>query len=589
MRKITLILGLFLIVGCGDSEAGSDNKKNGSETGNHDVGQSGEDTETPGNHGETCEPVKVCGSDVCGVVDDGCGGTLECEPCDCVDGVARVEVCGGCDLGVMQCDPGSTGSGICDVPDIPGWSKDSCEGLVFVSPEGTAAGTGDKDSPLDSIVAGVDAAKSKGAVGVIIASGAGNVPYEGRVVIDSQISLIGGYTTQFEKDAGRHSKISSNGDEGLLIKSVSKPILVENIEVKVADATLPGMNNYAVRVFDSEVTFREVRGLAGRGGAGTAGMAGTSGQNGANGTSFGVLKRIITQVNNGPKIMQAVPSAAGGVNEACPDANGGAGGQSYISLTSPQAATPGQDGQSTRGGAAGDYVPAINSASTRGGKNGAHGEAVQSTGRHGTGGIPTGTVDESTGEWVLGAGGESGGPGENGSGGGGGGGGVGHDSEINLVGGSNGGGGGAGGCGGGGGGGGSNGGGSFGLLAVDSELILDSTVFSAGGGGDGGAGGVGGVGGMGGRGGKPHLNYLDGTTEKAFLITGGEGGDGAIGGSGGAGGGGAGGPSYGGYCYRTSVTAVGTNRFIGSSASRGGNSTGIPGPSGESMDSFQCN
>lgn len=589
MKKLALILGLFLVVGCGDSEPGSDNTGNNSGTVDRDTGTSEEDSDTSGNHGETCEPVTSCGTDACGVIDDGCGGTLECEPCDCVDGVAQVEVCGGCDLGIVQCNPGHTGPGLCDVPDIPGWSGDSCEGLVFVSPEGTADGTGDKSSPLDTIIAGVAAAKSKGAVGVVIGSGAGNTSYEGRVVTDSQISLIGGYTTQFEKDPNRRPVISSREDEGLLIKSVSKPVLVERIEVKVADSTTPGANNYAVRVFDSEVTFRDVRGMAGRGGNGTDGLAGEKGNSGLHGTSLGVLKRNITQINNGPKIMQSVPNAAGGVNEACPEANGGNGGQSYISLTFPKAATPGEDGRSTRGGAAGNYVPDINSPDMRGGKNGSNGEPVQSHGSNGAGGTPMGTVLESTGEWVPGAGGESGKSGENGSGGAGGGGGVGHDSEIELVGGSNGGGGGAGGCGGTGGGGGSNGGGSFGLLAVDSELILDSSAFLGSAGGDGGAGGTGGPGGMGGLGGKPHVRYLDGTIEKAFLITGGEGGHGAMGGAGGAGGGGAGGPSYGGYCYRTSVKAVGTNKLIASSASRGGASTGIPGPSGEAMDNFQCN
>ncbi len=582
--KFGLFIALF-IAGCGIYEPAPDYMGEHEE---EDTGISSEDI----NDGKTCEPIETCGADMCGVVDDGCGGALECEPCKCVDGVAQSEVCGGCDLGVMRCEAGSTGSGFCDVPAIPGWSGDSCEGLVFVSPTGDAGGTGEKDSPLDSIVSGVAAAKSKGAVGVIVGSGAGNFAYEGRVVIDSPVSLVGGYTSQFERDTTKRAVIHSREDEGVVILS-TKNVLVERVEIKVFDSTAPSANNYAVRIFDSRsVVLRDVYGVAGRGGNGVDGAAGGDGQNGSDGESLGVLERDITRIGDLKTgyeyVMMPEPGGMGGGNASCPDANGGEGGSSYLALDKPRAARSGTDGRTKVGGAAGTYLPGNNNISLRGGKNGESGEAIRTNGKYGLSGSPNGTVLELTGEWSLGAPGKDGEPGENGSGGGGGGGGVGHDDEIDITGGSNGGGGGAGGCGGDGGAGGFNGGGSFGLFSIKSEIRLENSVFSAGSGGNGGAGGAGGLGGLGGLGGKPHLKYLDGMTEKTFLITGGTGGNGASGGNGGHGGGGAGGPSYGGYCHQTSVSVVGDNQFAAGEASKGGASEGIPGPAGDAKDNVQC-
>lgn len=267
------------------------------------------------------------------------------------------------------------------------------------------------------------------------------------------------------------------------------------------------------------------RGAAGTPGSNScpAGAAATGGPGGTGGTmdsscSFGIC--------------------TGGACNATPGNGGGAGAQS--------------------GGAFGTGGPGGSGLSTCG-PAGAGSQGRVTNGAGGTG-AASGRGLLASGYWYGRAGG-AGGTGENGGGGGGGGGSGGCDIGTDSYG-AGGGGGGAGGCAArAGGSGGGPGGGSFGILAVNSTLMISECDVQRG------AAGAGGAGGVGGRGQSPG-GPGPGGLASGDSAAGGGGGGGGHGGHGGGGGGGAGGVSFGIFALSSTITESCT--YSGGAAGAGG-------------------
>jgi hypothetical protein len=181
--------------------------------------------------------------------------------------------------------------------------------------------------------------------------------------------------------------------------------------------------------------------------------------------------------------------------------------------------------------------------------------------------------------------GSSSGSGGGSSGGGGGGGGGGGTANCVSTG-ASGGGGGGGGCAGTGGAGGTGGGGSFGVISVDSQITIRSSVVRASRGGAGGRGGMAGSGGGGGMGlnGGPY----GGASEQDDGGAAGFGGNGGKGGNGGAGGGGGGGPSAAVVCVGTGSITVPQTMLVPGTGGVGGISLVNNGMNGTATTAIGC-
>lgn len=146
--------------------------------------------------------------------------------------------------------------------------------------------------------------------------------------------------------------------------------------------------------------------------------------------------------------------------------------------------------------------------------------------------------------------------------------------------------GGAGGCAGTGGTAGSGGGGSFGVIVLDSSLVIRSSVITASRGGDGGRGGTGGGGGSGGPGGPGGPDGGDSEQDDGgFGAAGGRGGNG---GRGGHGGGGGGGPSVAVACVGSSQVTIPQTMLVAGTGGTGGGSSGHAGTAGTAANSVGC-
>ncbi len=553
------------------------------------MGCGGEDEEGEGQDNE-CEVRDQCEPDECGEVDDGCGGTLDCGECPCQDGQPQSETCGDCDLGILHCDDGETGMGNCEEkPEIPGYDG-NCDELVFVShAEGSPQGVGTSDDPVDTIDDALHIAHTDEAVALIVG---GSETYDDPVVIEQQLSVIGGYDDHFVRDTDEIATIlggqSVDGLEdgdivGLSSQGVSEEHRVSHLEVETIDVFEDGANNYGVYVYlSSGLVLEEVEVAAGRGGDGADGEDGANGEDGEDGGD-----------GSTPSGISNDPSAGdGGENPGCSDeytqgADGGLGG------TPDDDPYSGFDSEEADGGSSGSNS---GSATDRGGKAGENGPSASQDGEDGIGGELDGEVSE--GRWHSLGGGEAGEDGDPGAGGGGGGGGGidpewTDDEDSYRAAGSGGGGGGAGGCGGQGGEGGQAGGGSFGLFVVAADIdVIESSIFAnlGGSGGDGGLGGQGGAGGVGGESAETRGGVtLGSSTDYHIYERGGFGGDGGDGTAGGDGGGGAGGVSYGAYCSDAVINTEGTVRFnAGGSASGGSSPDGGSGEDGLEEDEYGC-
>lgn len=614
MKGLALLFLLMFVVACGgdgvgdadgegdqgihdgdgetDSDADSDGNVGDGEAGDGEGGD-GEIGDGDGGDGDggTCEPIEVCEVE-CGSVDDGCGGILDCGVCGCIEGQAQVTACGVCDLGTLVCGASETGPGQCEELEIPGAT--SCDDLVFVDlREGSDLGQGTKEEPVASLADGLSVARSSNAVAVLLA-GSDTVTYDGPVLLDRRISIVGGYDSDWRRNSQRPTILSETGVDwleegdivGIAVIGFGQSLLLSNLVVQTEEAG-EGGTNYGILVHEAPgLKIENVEVLAGRGGDGKRGNNGEDGLRGPDGED--APEEIVAPLTGAANaVYLAMDDAAGGINIECQEANGGLGGRGGAPFSPP--ATTG--GASASGQALGGNAGV--SGGDRFGGDGDNGPVITTLAERGLGGRSIGSIVE--GRWIVGGNGQPGSNGLHGSGGGGGGGGASGSVGGGYTIGSFGGGGGAGGCGGLGGEGGGGGGGSFGLFVVSSDIVIERSRFFADLGGRGGDGGFGGIGGSGGSGGIATVRFVPEGTSSSTIVyenvnaQGGTGGNGARGEDGGAGGGGAGGVSYGAYCVNSELSTIGTVRFSGGGSAVGGSSAGLAGEIGASSDMFQCN
>ena len=590
MAMMVALAGLVssLSVGCGGGDEPAEGGLNtGGDAGNNnnkpDADQNNDESDA-GNtiEPDACEPLTECTPDVCGDVDDGCGGTIECGACACDNGLPIKASCGACDLGKTTCEEGSELGG-CEMPQIPGLgASPDCETAIFyVDPNYSSAPVGTKDEPHTDLLFAVELAKTNGAKAVVIA-GTPNIQLAEPLVIPSGVSVLGGYNGEWIRDTSKRPTIDVSAPTdanvfGVIAEDISVGTVLSNLDVRTAHA-LPGWGNYGLYAKSAgALIVKRVKVQAGRGGDGIAGVNGVDGDVGENGKKGGAAGQYIDGVAGGG---EGGGGGAGGVACSDPATAGGRGGAGADHQPVITNGFPGESTATAQGGGGG-------TPSTRDGSAGQNGQAPAiPVGANGTAGR-TGGVVSAEGFWVQDGDGQDGAAGPNGLGGGGGGG-----SYImeNIAAGAGGGGGGSGGCGGEGGKGGEGGSGSFGLFVMASTgvTLIDSsfTADLGGVGGNGGEGGRGGAGGGGGEGGDEHSRFLGGNVPHDH--EGGRGGDGSRGGDGGNGGGGAGGVSYGAYCYQTTVATEGDVKFLTGGSATGGRSTGQSGEAGTSMNELQC-
>lgn len=547
---------------------------------------------------QECVPKVTCGQEECGVVDDGCGGTLECEkPCRCEDGAAQEASCGTCGLGEIVCEANETGDGRCQSPEVPGLDAGAdgtqcSDTLIFVDRAvGESRDRGTRAEPYRSLSAALAAAQSGQA---IILGRQVDYSRDGGFELKAGVSVIGGFSgaPEFARRADQKPTLfgrANVGEDvfGLRAESVDEETVVADVRVRtedvVAEPASSPVSNYGVWVVDSEgLVLVDVDVEAGAAGAGVAGEAGDVGGQPAQAPAEPTLGQL--------------EATEGGKNFQCPVANGGNGGRGGFITNNGIVVEP-NPGDVAAGDRGNQNAGEAGTASSKSGGNGSPGAPGQK-GADGRGGEPGGSLFD--GLWVAegrGEDGANGGPGVGGAGGGG--------AWTESCGGSgppyyygpNGGAGGAGGCGGTAGTGGAPGGGSFGLFLVDSTIQTAKSVFRGGRGGSGGAGGEGGAGGPGASGSQgtdvTSAQSTSAACENPHTLTfgSGDGGAGGDGGRGGHGAGGAGGVSYGAFCMNASLAEGADVVFEAGDGGAGGAaaaSSGNVGLEGETASKKGC-
>lgn len=437
---------------------------------------------------------------------------------------------------------------------------------IHVSRAGNDTASGDKAAPLKTINAGIaKAAASNPPLAVFVKAGV----YAEAVVMKPGVSVYGGFDDAWMQNPGVTTEIVGPASPAVTIDNVKIDTVLANVTIKSPDATAPGASSFAVVVTASgKVELRDVTVLPGIGANGTDGNDGSVGAPGGVGTAGG------PGVEHSNELFcdeHTVPAGGGGGASSC-GRNGGQGG------------SPGVGGGGGAMGAAGAGGTPGGAGAPGEGNDGTGGEpgAPGGNGMNGAAGMEIGMFAGLTYAPANGAGGTIGVPGNGGGGGGGGGGGT---SGCNSSG-SSGGGGGGGGCAGAGGTPGTGGGGSFGIIALDSAIVVKSSVVTAN---HGGAGGRGGKGGTGGRGGDPGAGGpYGGGGEQDDGGYGAYGGSGGRGGDGGAAGGGGGGPSAGLVCLGSSTITIPSTTVTPGTGGNGGPSAGTPGAMGVSTRAIGC-
>ncbi len=548
---------------------------------------------------EALDAALTCTPDVCGMVDDGCGGTIDCGECPCADGVPTSETCGTCDLGTQTCGANETGAGVCVRPrGLDSLEGADCDaGFLYVTASATA-GTGTQADPFGSIQDAIDAASAGQAVLVRSDDGV----YAETIVLKNGVHVFGGYldewkyTTTEEMGArAPRAELVLQSDNSLTVSAAVQAIdITDETWLSMIHGELGGSVQgrasyglYAVRAdglrvehsdFPAQPPLYSMQ-------AGTNGVNGDPGGNGESAfrSTLGGLffEDCVDFIANAYSVIPGNYIGDAGENASCPQANGGAGGEgqsgdsttgSFVEInanTSGQAAAAG-----TNGGPRGLYIPVqmITAPGGDGDDGMAELAAAGGTAAANTFQVANDQLENTT---------QDGGTGTTGAVGAGGGGGGGslatqiNPTQFSL--GNAGGGGGAGGCGGTGGGGGLGVPPMVGLFALDSDLQIFDSTFSADGGPNGNAGGNAGVGGAGGSGGTGANSQCQSGFASPYI--GGAGGDGAPGQDGGGGAGGAGGSVFGGYCVNSNITVENTE-FTASNPGTGG-AGGMPnGPAG---------
>ena len=536
------------------------------------------------------DPSTGCEQDVADSLDHcgGCGETCsfpnaqadceagECQFVECKDGYHDLN-----DDRDDGCEYACKKTSQTDAPDPQG-EDENCDGIdgvldraVFVAPSADGGDDSNdgrsRDTPLETIQQGIQVAHNCSPTCIVLVAGG---TYAESIALKSGIPIVGGYSaTDWSRDPSSHVTVIEGQDRRtVLADALTSDTLLQGLTIEGASFNSGGQSTYAVWAKDLDSTKLALQNVEIRAGDGGAGMDGSDGPPGSGGGDAAPSSNTSGGAG-GSSSCGAVGGAGGDGTETCTRVNGGdgeAGGDPVIDGDGGRGGNPDCGGCTDSGG---DANPGIDGGAGSGGSGGT--KATDTDGSFTGRGFWTGAT--------AGAGGE----GDNGTGGGGGGaGGVDEDpfhcgNETEAGGG--GGGGGAGGCGATGGQPGRPGGGSFGVVAIDSTVLLFSSDIVRGDGGDGGAGGDGGDGGTGGAG-------SSGSSGVGEAGDGAAGGDGGAGGGGGGGAGGCGGPSIGiAEVGSTSVTTSNISVTGGTPGDGGtGGSGGLQGGSGSTADAGEA-
>lgn len=478
----------------------------------------------------SCSPVVECPAEACGLIDNGCEGTIDCGTCACVNGQPSEPTCGTCGLMTPSCDNDEL---LCEEINYLEGFDGNCSQLIYV--DASSAGgleQGTKQEPYATIKQAFDFVNGRpaGSKWIVVLSQVEQT-HQGILEIPKNTSLMGGYSTDWVRTENRTvisagGRLDSSwvpfeqrGDRvGLLVRD-NQDVLIDGIEINQVDVgtPLPGSDSIGMLFTRSFGSLNNVYVQAVSGADGADGVDGSKGNDGPDGVDGRLVNIILSR--NAPGINNTViadcPLTRGG--------NGGEGGES--------SGEDGDNGEAGVTGAAGgtggsdQSIPNGKGGIATNGSDGA--DAILSAPGSGfSSPLLTSTTSYFS---VANIDGKQGANGEDGTGGGGGGGGS-HRIDLNLAG-AGGGSGGYGGCGGEGGQGGQGGGSSIGLLLLNASLVyMTNSSFAASQGGRGGANAAGGAGGTGGDRGRGGRGEVD--TYRAFTNSGGYGGLGGDGGQG---------------------------------------------------------
>lgn len=534
-----------------------------------------------------CEPeVETCEASACGVIEDGCGGVLDCGECACdAQNMPTDPTCGPCGLGYATCD--GDGQVECTLPPLPGIDQLSCDAVVFVNAAAASGGDGSALAPYSALEDAIADSDQVMGQRVFVITSAGEHTLSDTWRLRPGHSIIGGYASSPRGPVytpGVKSLVRVEASVGMIADALTDDFLIEGLDLSSEVGESARDSSIGLALIDIPTARVSLRHLDVRAAEGVEGLDGGAGAPGAAGLDGGTAGSPIVERDAPPTRGEA------GLNPDCPTADGGRG-----AIGKPALVSNGQDGNEgdpaaagTPGGAGAKWdAPSVLHPDGRGqdgeagviGVDGQDADPIMIDGALGM------IVD---GHFEHAGNGAAGEDGFAGPGGGGGGGGYSHNGTFP---GGSGGGGGAGGCGGLAGEGGEAGGSSIALLVKDSPnvSIVDAT-FTASAGGAGGHGGLGGAGGEGGEGGTKTgamATREDGSSTLASA--GGDGGAGGAGGEGGAGSGGVGGHSLGAYCEGASL-AMSEVTFAAGAAGAGGQvpTSGQASADGVSRDEVGC-
>jgi hypothetical protein len=598
-----LALSLCCVVGaaCSDDPPTNDDKNNMPEMGrdlpdSQDLGADAAPDLAP----DMCQPRTTCEAGTCGMLQDGCGGMLDCGACQCEAGQPVKLECGQCNLGALDC-AGAEPS--CQQPSWPEFAKIECKNTIYVVAGAPADAAGTREAPMGDLSAAMQRAFQLGKGSIVAIGGNGSFALNQTLQLFDETHLIGGLdaTTWTHSTERPELVFTLSGQDAVAVRAtnIANPTLIAGLRIRVADNPTPGGNVYGLLAHNAQALVVDRLAVqVGEGGDGQDGQDGTNGAPGGDGED----------ALRSPSGLLFVSAGRGGINPSCepvgctknyavfgmPDACqlGGIGGKAgFWNNTVPVSAEAGANSiDGARGGRA-----SSSTIGDRSGGDGSDGVPQANLPAPGMGG----TTAQETVEGIfkhLGVG-QDGTNGARGESGGGGGGGSWCDNSASVpVGercterraGPPGGGGGAGGCGGERATGGRPGGSSFGLSASFSQgMIVRASTFTAGAGGIGGDGAAGGQGGRGGVGGQGTNNVTDQMTAP---FRSGDGGRGASGQPGSASGAGGGGFSFGAWCNGTTLVQENQVSFINSSAGNGGRgeTSEQNGANGLSGEQFNC-
>ena len=136
---------------------------------------------------KTCEQQGVA----CGLAEDGCGGVLDCGPCLCQNGVPVVEQCGEEGKGQVICD---TPAGRCQLPQIPQGPANYADPASYA----TVLYVYPRVGRLDQIQATIDQAATlpKPALVALMVDPDGYQHYSHPLTMRDQVSLVGNFSQE---------------------------------------------------------------------------------------------------------------------------------------------------------------------------------------------------------------------------------------------------------------------------------------------------------------------------------------------------------------------------------------------------------